>query len=99
MRVKKSTVLPLILLIYLAVMSYIGYGSYSIGAISALYFYGGIGATLIVIFLLHLSLKRRERLRAEREANLSANSSAAQPISQSDASDEVVPEAPQNDKK
>lgn len=99
MRVKKSTVLPLILLIYLAVMSYIGYGSYSSGAISALYFYGVIGTTLIVIFLLHLSLKRRERLRAEREADLSANSSAAQSFSQSDASDEVVPETPQNDKK
>lgn len=99
MRVKKSTVLPLILLIYLAVFSYIGYGSYSSGAISALKFYGVIGATLIVIVLLHLSLKRRERLRAEREADLSANSSAAQSISQSDASDEVVPEAPQNDKK
>ena len=75
------------------------HGSYSSGAISALYFYGVIGATLIVIFLLHLSLKRRERLRAEREADLSANSSAAQSISQSDASDDVVPEAPQNDKK
>ncbi len=58
-RPRRSTVIPLILLVYLAVMSYIGLPELRAG--HYLYYFGIIGATLTVIFLLHLSLKRREK--------------------------------------
>lgn len=66
-KIPRSTLIPLILLIYLAVMSYIGYGDYASGKSTPLFYFGVIGITLLVIFLLHLSLKRRDRLRRERE--------------------------------
>lgn len=55
-------------MIYLAVMAYIGRSELYAG--HYLYYFGIIGATLIVIVLLHFSLKRRERLRRERESDL-----------------------------
>ena len=64
-RLKKSTFLPILLLLYLAAMSYIGFPEFQKG--NCLYYFGIIGATLIVIFLLHLSLKRKERLQKKRE--------------------------------
>lgn len=66
MKLKRSTLIPLLLTAYLAVMSKFGWDQYVAGEISALYFYGVIGLTLIVIVLLHFSLKKRERLRRER---------------------------------
>lgn len=62
---KRSTTLPLIFLAYLAVMSYVGREEFYQG--HYLYYFGIIGATLVVIVLLHFTLKRRERLRRERE--------------------------------
>ncbi len=69
-RIPKSTWLPIVLLIYLAAMSYIGYGHYRNGAYSALYYFGLIAITLAVITALHFFLKRKERLRREREENM-----------------------------
>ena len=69
-RYKKSTIVPVLLLIYLAVMATIGWREYAIGKTSALYYFGIIGATLVCIVLLHFSLKRREKLREERENDL-----------------------------
>lgn len=69
----KSIIIPLALLIYLAVMCYIGYDGYVSGEFSALYYYGVIAGSLLVIILLHFSLKRRERLRKEREDDLKKN--------------------------
>lgn len=66
-KIPRSTLIPVILLIYLAVMSYIGYGDYASGKSTPLFYFGVIGVTLLVILLLHLSLKRRDRLRRERE--------------------------------
>lgn len=63
---EKSVLIPLLLLVYLAVMSYIGYADYAAGITSPLYYFGIITATLLVIFLLHLSLKHKERLRRKR---------------------------------
>ncbi len=68
MRLKKSTVIPIVLMVYLAVMAYIGRSELYDG--HYLYYFGIIGITLIVIVLLHFSLKRRERLRRERESDL-----------------------------
>lgn len=62
---KRSTSLPLIFLAYLAVMSYVGRDELYKG--HYLYYFGIIGATLLVIVLLHFTLKRRERMRRERE--------------------------------
>ncbi len=67
---KRSTFVPLILTVYLAVMSYIGRGEYQQG--HYLYYFGIIGITLVVIVLLHFNLKKRERLRRERERDLSS---------------------------
>ncbi len=73
-KIPRSTLIPAILLVYLGVMSYFGYIEYAAGRSSALYFYGIIATTLLVIFLLHLSLRRRERLRKEREDDIAKNS-------------------------
>lgn len=73
MRLNRSILIPGVLLIYLAVMSYIGYPAYHAGEMSSLYYFGVIGATLVVIFLLHLNLKKRDRLRREREADMNRN--------------------------
>lgn len=67
---KKSTLIPIVLLGYLGVMSYIGYPGYLSGLHSPLFYFGVIIVTLIVIAFLHLNLKKRERLRREREDDL-----------------------------
>ncbi len=58
---KRSTFVPLLLLIYLGVMSYIGRGEFFAG--NYLYYFGIIGLTLAAIIALHFVLKRRERMR------------------------------------
>lgn len=70
MRAKRSTILPLVLAVYLAVMAYIGYPEYAAGRTSALYYFGTIGVTVVILILLHFNLKRRERLRREREEDM-----------------------------
>lgn len=70
-RLKKSTVVPVALLIYLAFMSWIGRDYFLAG--DYLFYFGIIGATLLCIIGLHFSLKRRERLAAEREKDLHDN--------------------------
>ncbi|MDE5953622.1 MAG: hypothetical protein K2G72_02940, partial [Duncaniella sp.] len=56
----RSTVITSILLIYLGVMSYIGYSEFQQG--NYLYYFGVIGVTLFIIVILHIFLKKRERL-------------------------------------
>lgn len=69
---RRSTVIPLILLVYLGIMAYIGRGEFQAG--HYLYYFGIIGATLACIIALRFFLLRRERLRAEREADMRRNS-------------------------
>lgn len=64
-KLKRSTVIPLLLLVYLAVMSYIGRGELAQG--HYLYYFSIIGLTLAAIVGVHFSLKRRERLREKRQ--------------------------------
>lgn len=59
MKLRRSTFIPLILLVYLAVMSYIGFPEFQQG--HYLYYFGVIGLTLVIIALLHFFLKKRER--------------------------------------
>ena len=73
MKIKRSTLIPAILLVYLAVMASIGWRQYASGAMSATEYFGIIAITLAVIVLLHFNMKRRERLRAEREADMRRN--------------------------
>ena len=56
---KPSVYIPLLLLIYLAVMAYIG--RFELMAGNYIYYFGLIFLTLICIVSLHLFLKRRER--------------------------------------
>ncbi len=73
MKLKRSTLIPLVLLVYLAVMSVIGWKKYAIGDMSAGEYFGIIALTLAAIVLLYFNLKRRERLRAERMADIERN--------------------------
>lgn len=61
MKVRRSTWIPLILLAYLGVMSYIGFHEYQEG--HYIYYFGVIGVTLAVIALLYVFLRKRERQR------------------------------------
>ncbi len=64
MKTKKSTWLPLILLVYLLVMAYIGRQQLVAG--KYLQYFGVLGVSLIVIVLLHFVLKKKERMQEER---------------------------------
>ncbi len=66
MKLQRSTLIPLILLIYLGVMACIGWPDYASGRTSALFYFGVIAITLLILVLLHYNLKRREQLRRER---------------------------------
>ncbi len=63
---KRSTLIPLVLAVYLAVMASIGWPDYQAGRTSALFYFGVIAITVVVLILLHFNLKRREQLRRER---------------------------------
>lgn len=54
---KKSTYLPILLMVYLAVMSYIGRNEFFAGNYA--YYFGIIGGTLVCIILLHFFLKKQ----------------------------------------
>ena len=62
MKTKKSTWQPLLLLVYLMVMAYVGRGQVAAGK-----YFGVMGVSLLVIVLLHFTLKRKERLKKLRE--------------------------------
>lgn len=55
---KKSTLIPLLLLAWLAVMAATGYSRWADGTYSSLRYFGIITLTLGIILLLHLHLKR-----------------------------------------
>ena len=72
---KKSTYIPLLLTIYLGVMSYIGRDEFYAG--NYVYYFSIIGATLLCIVLLHFFLKKRDKLAQEQRPSalfLSTNS-------------------------
>ncbi|MCM1451140.1 MAG: hypothetical protein NC102_02690 [Clostridium sp.] len=68
--IKRHIFIPAILLIYLAVMSIMAYPDYRAGVHSSLFYFGVIGVTLAVIILLFFFMRKRDQLRAEREADL-----------------------------
>lgn len=74
MKLQRSTVIPAILAVYLIVMACIGYPGYASGQTSALNYFGVIALTVVILVLLHFSLKRRERLRRERMDDIERHS-------------------------
>ena len=72
-KIKRSTLIPLVLAVYLMVMASIGWGYYASGRTSALYYFGVIAITVVILILLHFSLRRRERYREERQADMDRN--------------------------
>ena len=64
-KIKRSVVFPLIMLAYLAVMAWLGRDRLERG--EYLYYFGIIGVGLIIIVLLYFSLRKKEKLRKQRE--------------------------------
>ena len=56
---KKSTLIPLLLVIYLAVMSWIGFPRFKSGEFSPLFYFGTIAVTLFIIWLLRRNMIKR----------------------------------------
>lgn len=67
MKFKRYNFVPLVLLVYLAVMVYLGYPGYVSGATSPALYFGGTAFTLVVIILLRFNLKKRIELRRRRQ--------------------------------
>ena len=65
---KRSTVIPVLMLVYLAVMAWIGRSRLQDG--EYLYYFGVIGGSLVIIALLYWSLRRKEAWRKRREDEL-----------------------------
>ena len=65
MKIKRSVAFPLIMLVYLAVMAWIGRDRLERG--EYLYYFGIIGVSLLIIVLLYFSLRKKEQLRQRRE--------------------------------
>ena len=66
-KIRKSTLIPIALLVYLAVMATIGWRNWQAGQLTTRYYFGMVAITLLCIILLHFSLRRRERLRDLRD--------------------------------
>ena len=73
MKFKKSTVLPVILLVYLAGMSIIGIKGLRNGETSITTYVLTIIITLGLIIALHFFLKRQDRLKKERMSDIRNN--------------------------
>lgn len=70
MKIKRSILIPAALTVYLIVMASIGWKQYAAGAMTATYYFGVLAASIAAIVLLYFSLRRRERLRREREQDM-----------------------------
>mgnify|MGYP001061872290 CR=1 FL=1 len=75
-KIKKSTLLPLLLLIYLAFMAYQGLPYFYAGRYA--YYFGIIIATLIIIVLLHFTLKHWEKQKGNSNGNDKTNSNTTE---------------------
>jgi len=73
MKIPRATLVPAILLVYLAVMAYLGIGGLRSGQIAPVAYSATIGVSLGVIILLHFVLKKRDRLRRERLDDIDRN--------------------------
>lgn len=70
MKLSRPIVIPCILLVYLAVMAYMGLDGLRTGQTSLFQYIATIVVTLGVIILLHFFLRKRERLHKERKNDI-----------------------------
>lgn len=70
MKLKRSVLIPAALLVYLAVLAVPGYSRYADGEMVAVEYFGILAVSVAAIVALHFTLRRRERLRAEREEDI-----------------------------
>ena len=68
---KRYNIIPLLLIIYLAVMAYFGRGMLLSG--NYWEYFSIIGITLLIIFVLRWALKHREKMREERQKKQDAS--------------------------
>lgn len=68
---KRYNIIPLLLIIYLAVMAYFGRGMLLSG--NYWEYFSIIGITLLIIFVLRWALKRRKKMREERQKKQDAS--------------------------
>ena len=73
MKYSRAIIVPALLLVYLAVMAYLGLDGLRSGQTSLAAYVATIVVSLGVIILLHFFLKMRERLRRERMEDLLNN--------------------------
>ena len=66
MKLKRSTIVPSLLGVYLLVMAAIGYPRYASGEETPMFYFGVLAISAIVIVLLHFNLKKQERIRRQR---------------------------------
>ncbi len=67
------------LAVYLLVMAAIGWPRYASGEESALFYFGVLGVTVVVIVLLHFNLKRQEKLRSRRRRETNSDQEQQNP--------------------
>lgn len=70
MKLKRSTVIPSLLLMYLCIMATLGYRDFAAGKTSPREYFGIIGITLLVIVVLHFNIKYRDKLHRKRIEDL-----------------------------
>ena len=73
MKYSRAIIVPALLLVYLAVMAYLGLDGLRSGQTSLAAYVATIVVSLGVTILLHFLLKKRERLRRERMEDLLNN--------------------------
>lgn len=73
-RLPRHITVPLLLLIYLSIMAWLGLDGLRSGATSPMQYFGTIALTLLVLVLLYFFLKKRDRLRRKRQDDLNKKS-------------------------
>ncbi len=74
MKISRAILVPAILLVYLAVMAYLGLSGLRSGQTTPTAYTATLVVSLVVIVLLHFFLKKRERLRRQRLDDIKRNS-------------------------
>jgi TRAP-type uncharacterized transport system fused permease subunit len=74
MKIKKTILIPAMLLVYLIVMATLGYPDFARGKSSAAEYFGTIAISLLAIVLLYFNFRYRDRLRQKRDAENDSNS-------------------------
>ncbi len=71
MKIKKSIYIPAALMLYLIAMAYIGRDIFQRGEYA--YYFSILGLSLVIIVLLHFSLRRKERKQEQKRTRHDSN--------------------------